>query len=159
MRVAMLKKTSDDAEEHVVFFSSFHRFFVKKRRKIVQNAWKLSLCTKISKKITRGTLFLSKNTILSEFLESTRIPKGLPGRAGKLSTSLISLIHGLLRLKTRVDDLREASGRLPRCLQAPPGYDFASIIESILHVENKHKNAESVENNSKNFEGLLNLSV
>ena len=115
------------------FFSlSFHRFFVKNRRKIMQNAWKASLCTKIGKNNTHGTLFFSKKTILSEFLGSSRIPRGLPGRGGKFSKSLSSLIHGLLRLKTRVDGLREASGRLPRCLQASPGYDFASVFGSIL---------------------------
>ena len=115
------------------FFSSLlHRFFVKNRRKIVQNAWKASLCTKISKNNTHGTLFFSKNTIFSEFLGYSRILRGLAGGVGKSSKSLSSLIHGLLRLKTRVDGLREASGRLPRCLQASPGYDFALILGSIL---------------------------
>ena len=140
------------------FFSLiFHRFFEKNRRKIVQKAWKPALCTKIDEKARSERRFFSKKSIFSEFLGSPRVPRGVPGRPGKFTKSLIFLIHGELRLKTSPDGLREASGRPRRSPQAPSGYDFASIFGSILHVKNKRKHTKSVENNSKNLEELVTL--
>ena len=110
-------------------------------------------------KITRGTLLFSKKTLFSEFFGSPWIPRGLLGRPGKFPKSVIFLIHGQLRLKTTVDGLREASGRPPRCLQAPPGYDFALIFGSILHIKTKRKYTKNVEKNSKNIERQQHLHL
>ena len=109
-------------------------------------------------KITRGKLLFSKKTLFSKFLGFPWVPRGVLGRPGKFLKSLIFLIHGQLRLKTTVDGLREASGRPPKCLQAPPGYDFAAIFGSTLHVRTKKKNAKNVKNNSKNLEELVTLT-
>ena len=146
-------------KKHVVFSIVSSLIFREKSSKSYAKRMKTILVHKNRQKITRGTLLFSKKTIFNQFLGSPWVPRGLLGRPGKFPKSLISLIHGQLRLKTTVDGLREASGRPPRCLQAPPGYDFASIFGSILHVKNKRKNAESVENNSKNLKELVNLPV
>ena len=119
-------------KKRVVFSIVCSLIFREKASKSHAKRMKTILVHKNRQKITRGTLLFSKKTIFSEFLGSPWVPGGLPGRPGKLTKSLISLIHGQLRLKTTVDGLREASGRLPRCLQASPGYDFASIFGSIL---------------------------
>ena len=136
------------------FFSLiFHRFFEKNRRKIVQKARKPALCTKIDEKARSERRFLAKNRSLANFWG----PQGRLGTTRNFKKSIFFLIHGELRLKTRVDGLREASGRPRRSPQAPSGYDFASIFGSILHVKNKRKHTKSVENNSKNLEELVTL--
>ena len=144
-------------KKRVVFSIVCSLIFRKKSSKSYAKRMKTILVHKNRQKITRGTLLFSKKTIFSQFLGSPWVPGGLPGRPGKFPKSLISLIHGQLRLKTTVDGLRETSGRPPSCLQAPPGYDFTSIFGSILHVKNKRKNAENVENNSKNLKELVTL--
>ena len=149
----MLKKTSADAKKTHRFF---HRLFIDFSRKIIEKSCKTHENHPCAQ-ITRGTLLFSKKTIFNEFLASPWVPRGLLGRPGKFPKSLIFLIHGQLRLKTTVDGLREASGRPPRCLQAPPGYEFASIFGSILHVRNQQKMSKSVENNSENLEELVTL--
>ena len=131
-------------KKRVVFPIVCSLIFRGKASKIHAKRMKTILVFKNHHKITRGTLLFSKKTLFSEFLGSPWIPRGLLGRPGKFPKSLIFLIHGQLRLKTTVDGLREASGRPARCLQAPPGYDFASIFGSILHVKNKRKNIEKV---------------
>ena len=69
-------------------------------------------------KITRGTLFFGqKNDVWRIF----GVPQGPQGRAGKFPKSVISLIHGQLRLKTTVDGLQEASGRLRGASRRPQG--------------------------------------
>ena len=128
---------------------------MKNRRKRV----KTSHVHKNRQKITCGTLFLSKNAIFSKFLGSPRVPKGLPGRPEKFLKSLISLIHGGLRLKTTVDGLREASGEPRRCLQTPTGYDFVLIFGSILHIKTKRKCTKNIEKNSKNIERQQHLHL
>ena len=140
----MLKKTSDDVKQRIIFSLIFHRFFEKNQRKIMQKAWKPALCTKIDEKARSERRFFSKKSIFSEFLGSPRVPRGVPGRPGKFTKSLIFLVHGELRPKTSPGGLREASGRPRRSPQAPSGYDFASIFGSILHVKNKRKNIQKV---------------
>ena len=135
------------------FSSIFREKSTGNRAKSVET----SFVHKNQQKITRGTLLFSKETLFSKFLESPWVPRGLPGRPGKLPKSLISLVHGQLREKTTVDVLGEASRRLQRRLQAPSAYDFASIYGSVLHIKNKRKNAKSVWNNSKNLEELVTL--
>ena len=131
----MLKKTSDNTKKHIVFFIDFSSIFREKstenRAKSVEN----SFVHKNRRKITFGTPFFSKKTIFSEFLGSPRVPRGVPGRPRNVPKSRIVLIHGQFRLKTSPDGLREASGRPRSSPQAPPGYDFASIFESILHIK------------------------
>ena len=126
----------------------FHWFFIDFSRKIDGKSCKKrgnQLCAqKSTKQHVRNAVFLAKKSIFSEFLGSPRVPRAVPGRPGKLTKSLIFLIHGELRLKTSPDGLREASGRPRRSPQAPSGYDFASIFGSILDVKNKWKNAKSV---------------
>ena len=159
MRVAMLKKTSDDAKKTRRFF---HWFFINFSRKIDGKSCKkrgnqTGVVHKNRRESTFGTPFFSKKSIFSKFLGSPRVPRAVPGRPGKFTKSLIFLIHGELRPKTSPGGLREASGRPRRSPQAPSGYDFASIFGSILHVKNKRKHTKSVENNSKNLEELVTL--
>ena len=135
----MMKKTSADGKKRIVFPIVCSLIFRGKASKIHAKRMKTILVFKNRHKITRGTLLLSKKTIFSEFWGSPWIPRGLLGRPCKFLKSLIFLIHGQLRLKTKVDGLQEASGRLPRCFQKPPGYDFKSIFGIILHVRNKQK--------------------
>ena len=104
-----------------------------------------------------GAPRFSKNSIFRKFLRSPWVARGSLGRAWNVPKSLTFLIYLQMRPKTSPDGLREVSGRPRRSPQAPPGYDFASIFGSILHVKNKRKNAESVENNSKNLEELVTL--
>ena len=153
MRVAMPKKTSTALKKCIVFFIVVSSIFREKSSKNHAKRVKPILVHKNRQKITRGTLFFSTKTIFNQFLGSARIPRGLPGRAGKIPKSLISLIHGQLRLKTTVDGLWEASGRPRRCLQAPPRDDFW------IHFarQKQTKNAKSVENNSKKLEELVTL--
>ena len=135
----MLKKTSGDVKKRVVFFIDFSSIFREKSTKNHAKSVETSLVYKNQRKSTFGTPFFSKKSIFSEFLGSPRVPRGVLGRPGKFTKSLIFLIHGELRLKTSPDGLREASGRPRRSLQAPSGYDFPSIFGSILHVKNKRK--------------------
>ena len=153
----MLKKTSDDAKKRIVFFIDFSSIFREKSTENLAKSVKTSLMHTNRRKITLGTSFFSKKSIFSEFLGSPRVPRGVPGRPGKFTKSLIFLIHGELRPKTSPGGLREASGRPRRSPQAPSGYDFASIFGSILHVKNKRKHTKSIENNSKNLEELVTL--
>ena len=153
----MSKKNKRRCEKRIVFSIVCSLIFREKASKSHAKRMKTILQHKNRQKITRGKLLFSKKTLFSKFLGFPWVPRGVLGRPGKFLKSLIFLIHGQLRLKTTVDGLREASGRPPRCLQAPPGYDFASIFGSILHVKNKRKNAKSVENNSKNLEELVTL--
>ena len=135
----MLKKASADVKKCIVFFigfsSTFHEKSTENRAKSVSTGF----VHKNRQKITFGTPFFSKKSTFSDFLGSPRFPRGLPGRPGNVPKSLMFLIHDELRLKTKVDGLREASGRPPRSPQAPSGYDFASIFGSILHVKTKRK--------------------
>ena len=144
-------------KKRIVFSIVCSLIFREKASKSHAKRMKTILVHKNRQKITRGTLFFSKNTLFSQFLGSPRVPKGLPGRPGKFTKSLIFLIHGELRPKTSPGGLREASGRPRRSPQAPSGYDFASIFGSILHVKNKRKHTKSIENNSKNLEELVTL--
>ena len=153
----MLKKTSDDAKKHIVFFIDCSSIFRKKSTENHAKSVETSFVHKNRRKSTFGTPFFSKKSIFSEFLGSPRVPRAVPGRPGKFTKSLIFLIHGELRLKTSPDGLREASGRPRRSPQAPSGYDFASIFGSILHVKKKRKHTKSVENNSKILEELVTL--
>ena len=140
----MLKKTSDDAKKRIVFFIDFSSICreksTKNRAKIVET----SFVHKNRRKSAFGTPFFRKKSIFSEFLGSPRVPRAVPGAPRKFTKSLIFLIHGELRPKTSPGGLREASGRPRRSPQAPSGYDFASIFGSILHVQNKRKNMETV---------------
>ena len=125
----------------------FHWFFIDFSRKIDGKSCKKrenKLCAQKSTKNHVWIGIFQKKTIFSEFLGSPRVPRGVSGRPGKFTKSFIFLIYGQLRLKTRVDGLREASGRPRRSPQAPSGYDFASIFGSILHVKSKQKNTKSV---------------
>ena len=133
----MLKKTSGDVKKHIIFSIDFSSIFRENSTENRAKSVKTSLMHKNRRKITFGTPFFSKKSIFSEFLGSPRVPRGVPGRPGKFTKSLIFLIHGELRLKTSPDGLREASGRPRRSPQAPSGYDFASIFGSILDVKNK----------------------
>ena len=153
----MLKKTSDDAKKHIVFFIDFSSIFREKSTKNRAKSVETSFVHKNRRKSTFGTPFFSKNSIFSEFLGSPRIPRAVPGRPGKFTKSLIFLIHGELRPKTSPGGLREASGRARRSPQAPSGYNFALIFGSILHVENKRKHTKGVENDSTNLEELVTL--
>ena len=153
----MLKKTSDDVKKRIVFFIDFSPIFREKSTENRAKSAETSFVHKNRRKSTFGTPFFSKKSIFSEFLDSPRVPRAVPGRPGKFTKSLIFLIHGELRLKTSPGGLREASGRPRRSPQAPSGYDFVSIFGSILHVKNKRKHTKSVENNSKNLEGLVTL--
>ena len=135
----MWKKTSADAKNRIVFSIACSLIFREKASKSHAKRMKTILQHKNRQKITRGKLLFSKKTLFSKFLGFPWVPRGVLGRPGKFLKSLIFLIHGQLRLKTTVDGLREASGRPPRCLQATPGYDFASIFASILHARNQQK--------------------
>ena len=110
----MLKKTSADAKIHIVFSIVFSLIFREKSTNNLAKRVKTIHVHKNRQKITRGTLSFSKKTIFSAFLGSHWVPRGLPGRPGEFPKSLISLIHGQLRLKTTVDGL----GKAP---ELPPG--------------------------------------
>ena len=153
----MLKKTSDDAKKHIVFFIDFSLIFREKSTENPAKSVETSFVHKNRRKSTFGTPFFSKKSIFSEFLGSPRVPRAVPGHPGNVTKSLIFLIHGELRPKTSPGGLREASGRPRRSPQAPSGYDFASIFGSILHVKNKRKHTKSVENDSKILEELVTL--
>ena len=153
----MLKKTSDDAKKHIVFFIDFSSIFREKSTENRAKSAETSFVHKNRRKSTFGTPFFSKKSIFNEFLGSPRIPRAVPGGPRKFTKSLIFLIHGELRPKTSPGGLREASGRPRRSPQAPSGYDFASIFGSILHVKNKRKHTKSIENNSKNLQELVTL--
>ena len=131
----MLKKTSDDTKNRIVFFIDFSSIFREKYTKNRAKSVETSFVHKNRRKSTFGTPFFSKKSIFSEFLGSPRVPRGVPGRPRNVPKSLIFLMHGQFRLKTSPDGLREASGRPRSSPQAPPGYDFASIFESILHIK------------------------
>ena len=146
----MLKKTSDDAKKRIVFFIDFSSIFREKSTENRAKSVEASFVHKNRRKITFGTPFFSKKLIFSEFLGSPRVPRAVPGRPGKFTKSLIFLIHGELRPKTSPGGLREASGRPRRSPQAPSGYDFASILGSILHVKNKRKHTKMTQKFLKN---------
>ena len=151
------KKTSTALKKCIVFFVDFSSIFREKSTENRAKSVETSFVHKNRRKSTFGTPFFSKKSIFSEFLSSPRVPRAVPGRPRKFTKSLIFLIHGELRPKTSPGGLREASGRPRRSPQAPPGYDFASIFGSILHVKNKQKHAKSVENNPKNLDELVTL--
>ena len=131
----MLKKTSDDAKKRIVFSIDFSSIFREKSTGNHAKSAETGFVHKNRRKSTFGTPFFSKKSIFIEFLGSPRVPRGVPGRPRNVPKSLIFLIHGQFRLKTSPDGLREASGRPRSSPQAPPGYDFASIFESILHIK------------------------
>ena len=108
-------------KKHIVFCTAFSLIFREKSSKNQAKRMKTILVHKNRQKITRGTLLFSKKTVFSEFLGCPWVPRGLLGRPGKFPKSLISLIHGQLRLKTTVDGLREASGRLRGASRRPQG--------------------------------------
>ena len=153
----MLKKTSDDAKKHIVFFIDFSSIFREKSTKNRAKSVETSFVHKNRRKSTLRTPFFSKKSIFSGFLDSPRVPRAVPGRPRKFTKSLIFLVYGELRPKTSPGGLREVSGRPRRSPQAPSGYDFASIFGLILHVKNKRKHTKSPENNSKNLEDLVTL--
>ena len=124
------EKQAPMGKTHIVFFVDFSSFFREKSTDNLAKSVKTSFVHKHRQKITVGTSSFRKKSIFSEFLGSPRVPRGLSGRPGKLTKSLIFLVHRELRLKTRL-------GRPRRSPQAPSGYDFASIFGSILHVKNK----------------------
>ena len=144
-------------KKRIVFFIDFSSIFREKSTENHAKSVETSFVHKNRRKSTFGTPFFSKKSIFSEFLGFPRVPRGVPGRPGNVTKSLIFLIHCQFRLKTSPDGLREASGRPRRSPQAPSGYDFASIFGSILHVKNKRKHTKSVENNSKNLDELVTL--
>ena len=144
MRVAMLKKTSDDVKKRVVFFIDFSSILREKSMENRAKSMKNAIVHKNREKIAFGTPFFSKKSIFYGFLGSPWVARGLPGRPGNILKSSIFLIYGQLRLKTSPDGLREAPGRLRAPPQAPSGYHFASIFGSILHMKNKRKNAKNV---------------
>ena len=139
----MLKKTSDDAKKHIVFFIDFSSIFRDKSTKNRAKSVETSFVHKNRRKSTFGTPFFSKKSIFSEFLGSPRLPWAVLGRPRKFIKSLIILIHSEIRQKTSPGGLREASGRPRRSPQAPSGYDFASIFGSILHAGKIRKSVET----------------
>ena len=152
----MLKKTSDDVEKHVVFFIGFSSILREKSMENRAKSMKNAIVHKNQEKIAFGTPFFSKKSIFYGFLGSPWVARGLPGRPGNVLKSSIFLIYGQLRLKTSPDGLREASGRPRGSSQASPGYHFASIFGSILHVKNKQK-MQKVLKNSKHIKELVTL--
>ena len=150
----MLKKTSDDAKKRIVFFIDFSSNFREKSTENHAKSVETSFVHKNRRKSTFGTPFFSKKSIFSEFLGSPRVPRAVPGRARNVPKSFIFLMHRQLRQKTSPDGLREPSGRPRRSPQASPGYNFASIFASILHIKSKRKNAKSVKKTSKNIKTL-----
>ena len=132
----MLKNMCAGVKNTSFFPLIFHCFFF--RDKSMENHAKIANTVFVHKnqqKITLGIPIFSKPSIFSKFLRCPWVATGLPGRLGNVSKSLIFLIHGQLRLKTSPDGLREASGRPRSSPQAPSGYDFASVFESILHIK------------------------
>ena len=116
----------------------FHRFFVKNRWKIAQNACKSALRTKIDKNPRLECLFFSNKSIFDRFLGFLWVPGGLPGRPGSLPESFVfSLIFSFVWKRVRTV-LREAPGRPRGTLRVPFWVDFWSI----LHVEQRRKNVE-----------------
>ena len=115
----MLKKASDDVKKRIVFFIDFSSIFREKSTENRAKSVETSFVHKNRRKSTFGTPFFSKKSIFSEFLGFPRVPRGVPGRPGKFTKSLIFLIHGELRLKTSPDGLREASGRPRRSPRRP----------------------------------------
>ena len=70
------KKKQAPVRKNASFFPSLvHWFFAKKHRKVMQNAWKPSLCTKIDKKSRVERSFLAKKRFLVNFWG----PPGSPG--------------------------------------------------------------------------------
>ena len=137
VRVAMLKKTSDDAKKRIVFFIDFSSIFREKSTENRAKSVKTSIVHKNQRKSTFATPFFSKKSIFSEFSGSPRVPRGVPGRPKKFTKLLIFLLHGELRLTTSPDGLRETSGKPRRSPQVRSGYDFASIFRSILDGKSK----------------------
>ena len=124
VRVAMLKKTSDDAKKHIVFSLIFHRFFEKNRRKIVQKAWKPALCTKIDEKARSERRFLAKNRFLANFWA----PPGSPGPSrddpeNSQNRSFFSFMVNCARKRAR-----EASGRPQEGPGGPPRRPQGTIL-------------------------------
>ena len=153
----MLKKTNAAVKQCTVFFIVFSSFFREKSMENPAKSVNTVFVHKNRQKFTYGTIFFRQKMVFDGFLGSPWVARGLPGRPGNVPKSLMFLIHDELRLKTKVDGLREASGRPRRSPQAPSGYDFASIFGSILHVKNKRKHTKSIENNSKNLDELVTL--
>ena len=135
----MLKKTSGDVKNHIIFSIDFSSTFREKSTENRAKSMKNAIVHKNREKIAFGTPFFSKKSIFYGFLGSPWVARGLPGRPGNVLKSSIFLIYGQLRLKTSPDGLREAPGRLRAPPQAPSGDHFASIFGSILHIKNKGK--------------------
>ena len=152
----MLKKASDDAKKRIVFFIDFSSIFREKSTGNHAKSMENSFVRKNRRQARSERRFLAKNRFLAIFWLPLG-PQGPLGTSRELPKSLMSLIHCQFRLQTSPDGLQEASGRPRRSPQAPPGYDFASIFGSILHVKNKRKHTKGVENNSKNLDELVTL--
>ena len=140
----MLKKTSDDAKKHIVFFIDFSSIFREKSTKNHAKSVETSFVHKNRRKSTFGTPFFSKKSIFSEFLGSPRVPRAVPGRPGKLTKSLIFLIHGELRPKTSPGGLRELSGRPWRSPRHPQGTILHRFLDRFCTSKTSEKNTKSV---------------
>ena len=70
----MLKKTSDDAKKHIVFFIDFSSNFREKSTENRAKSVNTSFVHKSRRKSTFGTPFFSKKSIFSDFLGSPRGP-------------------------------------------------------------------------------------
>ena len=141
-------------KKRVVFPIVCSLIFRGKASKIHAKRMKTILVFKNYHKITRGTLLFSKKTLFSEFLGSPWIPRGLLGRPGKFPKSVIFLIHGQLRLKTTVDGLREASGRLRGASRRLQGTILRQFSDRFCTSKTSEKMQKVFNKNSKNIKEL-----
>ena len=146
----MLKKTSDDAKKHIVFFIDFSSNFREKSAENHAKSVETSFVHKNRRKSTFGTPFFSKKSIFSEFLGSPRVPRAVPGRPGKFTKSLIFLIHGELRPKTRPDGLRKAPEVPPGALRVRFCVDFSDRFCTSKTNENIQKVLKIIQKILKN---------
>ena len=120
----MLKKTSDDAKKHIVFFIDFSSIFREKSTKNHAKSVETSFVHKNRRKSTFGTSFFSKKSIFSEFLGSPRVPRAVPGRPRKLTkSSFFSFMVNCARKRARA-----ASGRPQEGPGGPPRRPQGTIL-------------------------------
>ena len=125
----MLKKTSDDAKKHVVFFIDFSSIFREKSMKIRAKSVETSFVHKNRRKSTFGTpFFLAKNRFLANFWA----PPGSPGPSredpeNSQDRSFFSFMVNCARKRARA-----ASGRPQEGPGGPPRRPQGTILRRFL---------------------------
>ena len=155
----MLKKTSDDAEEHVVFLSSFHRFFGEKTTKNRAKRMKTIIVHKNQQKNhARNALFEQKHDF--EWIYGIHQDPQRPSGTSREIPKIANFSHSWSIA------IENESGRPPGSLgkapEVPPGVTRVRFcVDFGIHfdLKSKLKDAESVQNKLKNLKELVNLPI